>query len=73
MLYNKRKMALDPKPYHLDECDIVDIDDSDIKIIKSSKRINEDNNNRHTIILKRKIAPRNGRYRKAIARRRREN
>ena len=64
MLYNKRKMALDPKPPK-----ITDLEETNIRVIKRPK---DHNGNNSSISIKRRhiIAPRNGRYRKAIARRR---
>ena len=76
MLYNKRKMALEPKPYVTnDEDDIGDTDDNDdsdvtVRVIKTPKTMVYDVEVLEDQKL-RKIAPRNGRYRKTVAKRRR--
>ena len=76
MLYNKRKMALEPKPYVTnDEDDIGDTDDNDdsdvtLRVIKTPKTMVYDVEVLEDQKL-RKIAPRNGRYRKTVAKRRR--
>ena len=66
MLYNKRKMALDPKPV-----EITDIEEPclSIKVIKESKH----DNNVSKIIKHKRTAPRNGRYRKVMVRRKNNN
>lgn len=62
MLYNKRKMALDPKPV-----EITDIEEPSfsVKVIKEPKHVH----NEPMIIRRSRIAPRNGRFRKTVVRR----
>ena len=67
MLYNKRKMALNPQPPKVEDADMDD--ELDIKIVKTSKTTNSSQNT--LVTFKKKIAPRNGRYRKAVVRRHR--
>ena len=63
MLYNKRKMALDPKPPQVTDVDEVDYT---VRVIKEPKHdVSEPK-----VIKSVRIASRNGRYRKTIARRR---
>lgn len=67
MLYNKRKMALNPQPPEVED---IDMDDElDIKVVKVSKHSNSPKN--MVVTIKKKIARRNGRYRKAVVRRHR--
>ena len=63
MLYNKRKMALDPKPSQVKVTDLDEVDHS-VRVIKEPKHIVK------TKIKSARIAPRNGRYRKTVAKRR---
>ena len=62
MLYNKRKMALDPKPPQVSDIDEVDYT---VRVIKEPKH----NASEPKVIKNTRIASRNGKYRKAIARR----
>ena len=62
MLYNKRKMALDPKPPQVSDIDEIDYT---VRVIKEPKH----NMSAPKVIKNTRIAPRNGKYRKAIARR----
>ena len=63
MLYNKRKMVLDPKPPQVSDIDEIDYT---VRVIKEPKH----NVSEHKITKSVRIASRNGRYRKTIARRR---
>ena len=65
MLYNKRKMALDPKPSQITDLDEID---HIVRVIKEPKHVIN-----KTKIENRRIAGRNGRYRKTIVRRREAN
>ena len=62
MLYNKRKMVLDPKPPQVSDIDEIDYT---VRVIKEPKH----NASEPKVIKASRIASRNGKYRKAITRR----
>jgi len=63
MLYNKRKMALDPKPYHIDE-EIIDV--KVVKIPKDNLIIEIKDVEQIVVKRKKRIAKRTGKHRKGV-------